>query len=65
MVLRREHDTVLGIIVFFVGLAHYRDCLLAGRFRVDLGRTLLLAAGLAGWGVLKTLKRRTNVLMER
>lgn len=65
MLLRREHDTVLGIVVFFAVAAQYRDYVLAGRFQPDLGRGLLLGLSLLGWAVLKTLKRRTRVLMER
>jgi protein-S-isoprenylcysteine O-methyltransferase Ste14 len=62
MVLRREHDSVLSIVVIFTVLTHIRDYFITGRFRGDKEWLIACAVVTAAWLVIKILKKTTRLL---
>jgi protein-S-isoprenylcysteine O-methyltransferase Ste14 len=61
-VLRREHSTMLAILVSFFAIDHMRDYLTEGHPDFDIGPSLVLAAGTLVYVVLVWMKKRTRLL---
>ena len=62
MVLRREHDSVMSIVVSFTVLTHIRDYLILKRFHADKEWLIACAIVTAAWIVIKILKKTTRLL---
>jgi protein-S-isoprenylcysteine O-methyltransferase Ste14 len=63
MVLRREHDTVLGIVLLCLGITCFRDYVISGAVQLDAARVSLLAGSVAVWMVVKCAKKFTRLLV--
>jgi protein-S-isoprenylcysteine O-methyltransferase Ste14 len=61
-VLRREYNGFLALILAFFALEVAGDLNVKGRLEIDLMWLLLTAFGIAVWGVLLTLKKKTRLL---
>ncbi len=62
MVLRREHDSVMSLVVGFTVLTHIRDYLILKRFHADKEWLIACAVVTAAWLVIKILKKTTRLL---
>jgi protein-S-isoprenylcysteine O-methyltransferase Ste14 len=65
MVLRREHDTLLAVIIAFQLIELMHDQALLGHLEIDPVWIVITGVALAGWGLLKYLKLRTGLLRNR
>lgn len=62
MVLRREHDTLLAVVLVFVMIEHFREYVITGRIELQMGWILFGGITLLFCLTLKILKKFTKVL---